>query len=325
MERRLLEGASMPSLPSPGDVVRDETRDPRGASRTPCEHSLASRRQAPPAGVHAVTSACVGVIALIALGALLTACAAGSTDNEGWADEADLTSVETEADPTTPPVKHTQTVPVAPGTDAGPAADAGPTLPPVTADTLLAKLATCATKLSTAPYSSDSGGVANLDVCGLTGAVFWKADMDIDCDGKETAACNKTTDPWFLPTTAAVDSKGAYLDSAALPYVVVPGVSTKWSYKTSGIAMGNVVAVIHKGKLEFGIVGDVGPTAILGEASYAMAKKLGINPDPKVGGTAQEVAYIVFTGTVAKVKKNEDQAEAVTLGTQRAQQFLLDN
>src|SRR5262249_20650006 len=145
------------------------------------------------------------------------------------------------------------------------------------------------------------------------GAVFWKADLDVDCDGKESTACNKTTDPWFLPETAATDSTGAPLDAASLPYLVVPGVSARWSFKGAGVALGNVGAVIYDGKMEFGIVGDIGPTTIIGEASYAMASKLGINPDPKVGGTAAEVAYVVFTGPSAAVKKNEDHAEAIAL------------
>ena len=89
--------------------------------------------------------------------------------------------------------------------------------------------------------------------------------------------------------------------------------------------MGSVAAVIYDGKIEYGIVGDVGPTSIIGEASYAMAKRLGINPDPKVGGISTGVTYIVFTGPSGVVSKKEDHAEAVTKGTARAAQFLAEN
>jgi hypothetical protein len=210
-----------------------------------------------------------------------------------------------------------------PPPDAG-ALDVGAPAPPVTAEALLAKLATC-TKVSKAPYAKDVGGAANIDVCGLVNAVFFRADMDVDCDGKASSICSKTTDPSYQSQTAATDSKGAYLDAATLPYVVVPGVSSRWSYKTSGIAMGSVVAVIYAGKVEYGIVGDVGPVSILGEASYAMAKNLGINPNPATGGVSDGVTYVFFTGASGRVPKNEDHAEAVRVGQLRAAQLLTEN
>jgi hypothetical protein len=105
----------------------------------------------------------------------------------------------------------------------------------------------------------------------------------------------------------------------------VPGVSSRWSYKAAGITMGTVAVVIYDGKMEFGIVGDVGPKAILGEASYAMAKRLGINPNPSTGGTDSGVTYVVFTGSSAVVSKNEDHAEAVRVGKRRAAQLLDEN
>ena len=194
----------------------------------------------------------------------------------------------------------------------------------VTPEAILAKLERC-TRASSAPYAKDSGGVADIHVCKLRNAVFFKADMDIDCDGKQTPECNRQTDPHFQPQTAAVDSTGKPLDSAALPFIVVPGVSTRWNYKNAGISMGTVGAVIYDGKIEYGIVGDVGPKTIIGEASYAMAKNLGINPHPSYGGVGSGVTYVIFTGPTAKVTKNEDHAEAVTLAKKRAAQMLVEN
>ena len=192
------------------------------------------------------------------------------------------------------------------------------------ASQLLAKMKSC-TKVSSSPYAMNSGGSATVDVCGLTNAVYWHADLDVDCDGKSSTVCNSSTDPWYQSQTAATDSQGGYLDAAALPYVVVPGVSTRWSYKKSGIAMGSVVAVIYDDKVEFGIVGDVGPTGAIGEASYAMAKRLGIDPNPKTGGIGSGVSYLVFTGTSGVVSKKESHAEATSVGAARAKQFLAEN
>lgn len=205
-------------------------------------------------------------------------------------------------------------------TDAGapdPSADPG-----VSAAALLAKLQTCAKKASSAPYAKDSGGTANIDVCELPGAVFFHADLDVDCDGKQSAVCNKSTDPSYQSQTATTDSTGQYLDAAKLPYIVVPGVSSRWSYKASGVSMGSVGAVIYNGKIEYGIIGDVGPTSIIGEASYAMAKNLGINPDPARGGVSSGVTYVIFTGAANVVKKKEDHAEAVAIGERRAAELI---
>jgi hypothetical protein len=85
------------------------------------------------------------------------------------------------------------------------------------------------------------------------------------------------------------------------------------------------VAVIYNDKIAYGILGDVGPTGILGEASYAMAQKLGINPSPTSGGVDSGVTYVAFTGAAAVVTKNEDAVQAVELGQSRAAEFIAGN
>lgn len=207
------------------------------------------------------------------------------------------------------------------GMDPGPDA---PILPDAAGDPTAAELSAALTTCTVVggKYAKDSGGAATVDICGLTGAVFWKADLDVDCDGKMTAKCNLTTDPDYMSQTAASDSNGMPLDAAALPYIVVPGVSARWSYRTAGLAMGSVVAVIYGDHLEYGVIGDVGPVAAIGEASYRMAELLTINPDPHTGGTAAEVAYVAFTGAAAEVDVIEDHAMAVALGTARVKTLL---
>ena len=260
----------------------------------------------------------LGVAAVVIAG-----CSSEVIEPEPSVSEADQTSTQPGADPNAPPATQSAPLPGPTGTAPAPTNDPV-TPPPVNASTLLAKLGACK-KVSSAPYAKDAGGTANIDVCGLKNAVWFTADMDIDCDGKQSTVCNKSTDASYQSQTATTDSKGAYLDAATLPYVVVPGVSTRWSYKTSGIAMGTIVAVIYNGKVEYGIVGDVGPTTIVGEASYAMAKSLGINPNPSTGGVSSGVTYIFFTGPTGEVVKNEDHAEAVSVGQKRAAQFLSEN
>lgn len=147
---------------------------------------------------------------------------------------------------------------------------------------LLAKVSSCS-QISSGKYRTDEETSATVPVCGKNGAVFWKADMDVDCDGQVTSQCNDGTDPWFQDDTAFHQSDGKALSAAALPYVVVPSSSSIWDYSSAGIKGGGVVAVIYDNKVEYAVVGDTGPDEIIGEASYSTAKSLGIDPDPETG------------------------------------------
>lgn len=200
-----------------------------------------------------------------------------------------------------------------------PAEAAGDTISPVGAAELLAKVKNC-TRISQGKYRTDqSAAAATVPVCGTDEAVFWEADMDIDCDGQVSTVCNTRTDPSFQPQTAFQGSDGTYLDSAEVPYVVVPGPGPLWNYTTAGIKGGGVAAVIYGGKVRYAVVGDTGPTGIIGEGSYALAKALGIDPDPRTGGTASGVTYILFRNS--KASPIESPAAAVTAGEELARKF----
>ncbi|MEV0522809.1 glycoside hydrolase family 75 protein [Streptomyces sp. NPDC050439] len=205
---------------------------------------------------------------------------------------------------------------------AAPPAAAYPQEGTVSAAALLAKVTSCE-QVSSGKYRTDSGAPADIPVCGKRGAVFWKADMDIDCDGRPSKACNRQTDPLFQDTTAFQESNGRQLSAEQLPYVVLPGPSSRWNYAKHGITGGSVVAVIHQDKVLYAVVGDTGPTDLIGEASYASAKSLGINPDPRTGGTGAGVTYIVFEGP--RASPIESHQAAVTQGDALARQFLRQN
>jgi hypothetical protein len=161
-----------------------------------------------------------------------------------------------------------------------------------------------------------------IPICSLPGAFFWTSSMNVDCDGKTTAQCNLQTDPSYQDQTSLTDSHGAPLDAAVLPYVVIPLPSSIFNAPDAGIELGSVVAVLYKGQLNFGVYGDEGPPNIIGEASYAMANSLGIDPDPATGGVESGVTYIVFTGSAAVPAVPEDHAAAVQLGEQLAAQLV---
>ncbi|MET8810870.1 glycoside hydrolase family 75 protein [Streptomyces sp. NPDC004549] len=191
----------------------------------------------------------------------------------------------------------------------------------VSASDLLAKVTSCE-RISDGLYRTDEEKPATVPVCGTKGAVFWKADMDVDCDGRRTATCNKDRDPWYQDDTAFHQSDGKPLRADTLPYIVVPSSSALWNYTKSGVRGGGVVAVIHDNKVQYAVVGDTGPSRIIGEASYATAESLGIDPDPATGGAESGVTYILFTGADSKVTPIESHEAAVKLGERLAREFV---
>lgn len=81
-----------------------------------------------------------------------------------------------------------------------------------------------------------------------------------------------------------------------------------------------MAAVIYRDQVQYAVVGDTGPTGIIGEASYATAEALGIDPDPRSGGTASGVTYILFKDS--EVSPIESRAAAVAAGRALAREFV---
>jgi hypothetical protein len=188
---------------------------------------------------------------------------------------------------------------------------------------LVALLTACQQVAGTTKFAKDSGGSKTVPLCQLNGAIWWTSDLDVDCDGGQGSACK--SDPYYQADTATVDSTGKALDASTLPYVVIPLPSNGFDYKLAGLKLGSVVGVIYQNKIMYGILGDLGPTGVIGEASYAMAQKLGINPSPISGGVDSGVTYVAFTGTSAIVTKKEDAVQAAQIGATRAAAIVQSN
>ena len=189
----------------------------------------------------------------------------------------------------------------------------------VTAAELLSRTRECA-QVSHGRFRPDDGAPATVPVCGTDDAVFWTTDMDIDCDGRSGPHCNADTDPMYSPATSYTQSDGRYLDPENLPYIVVPGPGDLWDHRADGVHGGAVAAVVHGDRVQYAVVGDVGPPDIIGEASYATAVGLGIRADPSGGGASSGVTYIVFRDSMATPV--EDHAAAVATGERLARLFV---
>jgi hypothetical protein len=192
-----------------------------------------------------------------------------------------------------------------------------------TASQLLAKAKGCSKKLTKKPLQKTEDDPRNVNICGANGGVFYTADMEVDCDGQETTKCNEDTDCCFQDDTTFHQSDGKPFDAAKLPYIVMPRSSSNFEQSKYGIKGGEVAAIIYKGKVEYAIWGDTDSPNKVGEASYAAAKGLGIDPDPKSGGVEGGVTYIVFANTVAKPTESHD--SAVTLGEAAATKYVSAN
>ncbi|MEV4641274.1 glycoside hydrolase family 75 protein [Actinoplanes sp. NPDC049548] len=162
---------------------------------------------------------------------------------------------------------------------------------------LLAKVSSC-TVVSHGRYATDDGWSSTVDICKQGSAFFWKADMDIDCDGVRTSNCNEDTDPWYQDQTSFQTSRGTPFQADSTRYFVIPLPSSRFDYSRNGIRPGSVAAVIYNNKVVYAVFADEGPSNIIGEASYATARALGINPDPENGGVDSGVTYILFPGSV---------------------------
>lgn len=193
---------------------------------------------------------------------------------------------------------------------------------PSLADALLELTAQC-DPISEHLFSTDPGAPADVPVCALPmKSVFWRADMDVTCNGRPSMHCNADTDPDFVPETAAKNWHDESLDAARLPYVVLPVPSSRFDYRDYGIRFATVIAVIYNGELRFGVFADLGAEHLIGEASYAMVDSFGVDPAPTNGGIDHDVTYIVFGGDAGVVHEIDEHHHAVDLGVERARALV---
>ncbi len=135
------------------------------------------------------------------------------------------------------------------------------------------------------------------------GTIFYDAKMAIDADG---STLSKRAERPNQPETALrYPISDLSLDSERVPYIVLPIGAL---LHTAGVGKGDLAAVIKDGRLQFAIVGDVGPPPKIGEGSMKLHALLGNNTCTAydAGGNCSEftdvsidppVLYFVFPNT----------------------------
>jgi hypothetical protein len=212
--------------------------------------------------------------------------------------------------------------------------DAPPDTAPVSAtdklinDLLALTPATCAMKAA-GDFDFDqpgSAGAGKAAICGIKGAFYWVADLNIDCDGRNPAGSKCTGEHGTDTFTRNKDNQA--LSPTATPFVVVPTSAANPDLPAVALKPGAIVAVINHQtrKIVFAVFGDTETDNRIGAASYACAEQLGIDPNPVTGGQkGGTVTYVAFTDATAVPKDVESQTEARTLGQTLAAKLLVDN
>ncbi len=133
--------------------------------------------------------------------------------------------------------------------------------------------------------------VVNVPLGDNAKAVVFNSGMRIAVDG---AGPLKNADPVAKSDTALHGADGQPLDPTQIPYVVIPK-----DFRTlhPEVHLGDYVAVTYGAKTVIGIVGDVGPPRVLGEASALTASLLGIPAHPVSGGVDRNVRYTIRPGS----------------------------
>lgn len=186
---------------------------------------------------------------------------------------------------------------------------------------LKTKTSSCNPLAGVQQFSQNGGSTADIPMCQLDGAIFWKADFDIDCDGGTSENCH--ADPYYQASTSGVDSKGKYLNASTLPYVVLPLDSDTFKSAKHGLSLGSVVAVIYKDVMAYAVIGDRGPRAAIGEGSEYLAEILGMDTNSRWGGVeGKAVTYIAFTGADGKSSPLEDHDAARAVGRRQANRLV---
>jgi Fungal chitosanase of glycosyl hydrolase group 75 len=125
----------------------------------------------------------------------------------------------------------------------------------------------------------------------------------ISCDVSGRPYIQQSNHPapgYYISTTSLCDTAypasdpRRFVDSESVPFIVLP---TSHGF---GAKLGDFAMVCNGGNGKYcaAIYADNGPVNKIGEISIALAKELGVNPDPKSGGSEEsDFLYVVFPGS----------------------------
>lgn len=145
-------------------------------------------------------------------------------------------------------------------------------------------------------YNSDNTGLDDLSNAGEPG--HWQGIVQDPMGMPYVQGPDDPFPGFYVSCTSLVDRTKSvmdprrYVDASRVPYVVLPGGLAR----DGGARVGDFafVANLRNGTSTYAIFADVGT---LGEASIALAERLGIHSDARIGGTRGGILYVVFPGS----------------------------
>ncbi len=152
-------------------------------------------------------------------------------------------------------------------------------------------------------YHPEDTGLDALQHAGKAGH-WWGIATYTDSLGQEIPYVQDSLDPYpgyYVSTTSLTDARyrewdpRKYVNSEKIPYIVLPARLAQ----ATGTRLGDLAYVYNRanGKSTAAIYADTGPAGKLGEGSIYLAKQLGIDANPRRGGTEENVVYVVFPGS----------------------------
>jgi hypothetical protein len=138
--------------------------------------------------------------------------------------------------------------------------------------------------------------------------LFYESKLAVDGDG---SGGQQPGDVDYQSDTSLHDGNGNALNSLIFPFMVLPQPplpprTPAPRLEDFGVRLGDVGAAFWQNKWVAFVYGDVGPHGQVGEGSMFVARTLGMNSSPAVGGIATDeippgVIHLVFPGTTDAV------------------------
>ena len=133
-------------------------------------------------------------------------------------------------------------------------------------------------------------------------------------DSRGNPIIQKDSDPapgYYISTTALqdktkkVDDPNRQVNSESISYIALP------PRLSSNFKLGDIALVINKKnkKQSYAIFADVGPADKIGEGSIKLAEALGINSNPKNGGTTSGIIYVLLKDSGKQKVLNQEEIE----------------
>jgi hypothetical protein len=167
-------------------------------------------------------------------------------------------------------------------------------------------------------HRNDAVALDNLENAGEPGNWWALATNARDCGPTGKPVVQKKSDPapgYYVVMTSMVDDKiqdcrkqRKYVDANVIPYIALSQKIRPFNYEANQGALA-LVFNTRTGKSAFAVFADQAPDYGFGEGSITLGKKLGLDSNPKTGGTDMRENIIVvfkpelgFTRDVATIE-----------------------